>query len=79
MFGFLASPARHIFLKPMVTRRAAEQYGFPFQYQSRPNWDIYASVLEFARAVRRDLTGMHPRDLIDIQSFLWVQGSDEYD
>jgi hypothetical protein len=79
VFGFLASPARHIFLKPMVTRRAAEQYGFPFKYQSRPNWDTYASVVEFARAVRRDLTSMHPRDLIDIQSFLWVQGSDEYD
>jgi hypothetical protein len=79
VFGFLALPAQHIFLKPMVTRKAAEQYGFPFQYQSRPNWNTYASVLEFAGAVRRDLRGMHPRDLIDIQSFLWVQGSDEYD
>ena len=59
--------------------KAAKQYGFPFQYQSRPNWNTYASVLEFAGAVRRDLRGMHPRDLIDIQSFLWVQGSEEYD
>jgi hypothetical protein len=28
--------------------------------------------------VRRDLRDLRPRDLIDIQSFLWVQGSDEY-
>jgi hypothetical protein len=28
--------------------------------------------------VRRDLRDLRPRDMIDIQSFLWVQGSDEY-
>jgi hypothetical protein len=78
VFAFLASPVRHIFLNPMV-RRAAEQYGFPFQYQSRPNWDAYTNLLEFARAVRCDLSAMRPRNLIDIQTFLWVQGSDEYD
>jgi hypothetical protein len=35
-------------------------------------------VLDFAAAVRRDLRDLRPRDMIDIQSFLWVQGSDEY-
>lgn len=78
VFGFLADPSRHIFLKPMVTRTAANQYGFPFQYRSRPNWETYSSYLEFARTVRHDLRSMRPRDMIDIQSFLWVQGSDEY-
>jgi len=29
--------------------------------------------------VRRDLRDLRPRDMIDIQSFLWVQGSSEYD
>jgi hypothetical protein len=28
--------------------------------------------------VRRDLRDLRPRDMIDIQSFMWVQGSDEY-
>ena len=32
----------------------------------------------FARTVGRDLADLRPRDMIDIQSFLWVQGSDEY-
>ena len=31
-----------------------------------------------ARTVRRDLRELRPRDMIDIQSFLWIQGSDEY-
>jgi hypothetical protein len=79
VFGFLAEPETHFFLKPMVTRTAAAEYGFDFQYRSRPNWDTYSNLLEFAETVSEDLREMRPRDMIDIQSFLWVQGSDEYE
>jgi hypothetical protein len=79
VFGFIAQPSQHFFLKPMVTKRAAEEYGYDFRYASRPNADSYAHLLEFADKVRRDLRDMKPRDMIDIQSFLWVQGSDEYE
>lgn len=68
-----------MFCKPTVTRAAAREYGFDFRYQSRPSWETYQSLLEFAAVVRRDQEDLRPRDLIDIQSFLWVQGSDEYD
>jgi hypothetical protein len=78
IFGFIAQPEDHIFLKPNVTRRAASAYGFDFRYQSRPNWDTYASFLEFGHAIDRDQRDLRPRDMIDIQSFIWVQGSDEY-
>jgi hypothetical protein len=78
VFGFLARPQEHIFLKPMVTRKAAAAYGFDFEYSSRPAWGTYASVLAFARRVRRDVADLRPRDMIDVQSFLWVQGSEEY-
>ena len=79
VFGFIALPDTHIFLKPMVTRAAALEYGFDFQYRSRPNWATYESLLEFARTVEADLSDLEPKDMIDIQSFLWVQGSDEYE
>jgi hypothetical protein len=78
VFGFLAQPETHFFLKPTVTRIAAEAYGYDFQYRSRPTWETYATLLDFAATVRRDLRDLRPRDMIDIQSFLWVQGSDEY-
>ncbi len=78
VFGFIAQPERHIFLKPNVTRRAAAAYGFDFQYKSRPSWETYSNYLAFAHAVAEDLSDLKPRDMIDIQSFLWVQGSDEY-
>ena len=79
VFGFIAQPDVHIFLKPTVTRIAAREYGFDFRYQSRPSWETYQSLLEFAAVVRRDQRDLRPRDMIDIQSFLWVQGSDEYE
>ena len=79
VFGFIAQPRDHIFLKPMVTRRAAAAYGFDFEYESRPNWGTYKSLLHFAATVRRDVHDLRPRDMIDIQGFIWVQGSDEYD
>ncbi len=78
IFGFIAQPGTHIFLKPNVTKIAARKYGFEFQYQSKPNWNTYTSLLEFAGTIRRDLRDLRPRDMIDLQSFIWVQGSDEY-
>jgi len=78
VFGFIARPDRDIFLKPNVTRAAAEAYGYPFQYTSRPSWETYASLLGFAEVLQRDLADLEPADMIDIQSFIWVLGSSEY-
>jgi hypothetical protein len=79
IFGFLARPRELFFFKPNVTRRAAREYGVELPYRSRPSSDVYEAVLAFAESVRRDLRDLAPRDMIDIQSFLWVQGSEEYD
>lgn len=78
VFGFIAQPETQVFFKPMAMRAAARQYGRVLPYESRPSWVFYEGFLEFVRAVRRDLHDMRPRDMIDIQSFLWVLGSDEY-
>lgn len=78
VFGFLAQPETHFFLKPRVTQLAAEEYGYDFDYESRPSGAAYMRVLDMAAQIRLDLKDLRPRDMIDIQSFLWVQGSDEY-
>jgi hypothetical protein len=79
VFGFIAHPDRHIFLKPTVTRAAARADGFDLTYRPRPSWDTYASLLQFAEILRHDLRDLKPRDMMDLQSFMWVQGSAEYD
>ncbi len=78
VFGFLANPKEHIFLKPRVTQKAAEAYGFNFDYKSKPNWETYNSLLSFAQQIKKDTASYRPKDYIDLQSFIWVMGSDEY-
>jgi hypothetical protein len=79
VFGFLAQPDDHMYLKPRVTQAAAESYGFEFAYRPGPRWETYRSLLDFAETVRSDLADLEPRDMIDLQSFIWVVGSAEYD
>lgn len=78
VFGFIAQPAEHMFMKPNTIRAAARAYGYDLPYRSRPSWETYSGLLAFTELVRRDLKDLRPRDMIDLQSFLWVQGSDEY-
>ena len=78
VFGFIAQPLEHMFMKPNTIRAAARAYGYDLPYQSRPSSETYGSLLAFTELVRRDLRDLRPRDMIDLQSFLWVQGSDEY-
>lgn len=78
VFGFIANPKAFIFMKPRVTQVAAVNYGFDFDYRSKPNWETYQSLINFAEQVKEDTSDLHPRDYIDLQSFIWVQGSEEY-
>jgi hypothetical protein len=78
VFGFIAKPRLHVFLKPTVMQTAAAAYGFDLKYESRPNWETYRSLLDFAKQIRADTEDLGPRDMIDIQSFMWVLGSTEY-
>jgi hypothetical protein len=78
VFGFIAQPKDHFFFKPTVTREAFRRCGLSLDYASRPSWSVYKALLDAVRKVRRDIVDLRPRDMIDMQSFLWVQGSDEY-
>jgi hypothetical protein len=61
-----------------VTKIAAKKYDYPFFYQSKPNWDTYRSLLDFAAQIKNDSSRYNPKDYIDLQSFIWVMGSEEY-
>lgn len=78
VFGFMGNPNEHIFLKPTVTKIAATKYGYPFSYLSKPNWNTYESLLKFAAEIKKDTKSYRPKDYIDLQSFIWVLGSEEY-
>lgn len=82
VFGFIARPDRHMFFKPRATRKAAHDYGYALAYRPQPCWAQYQDLLTFAAVIRRDLDrkpGFKARDMIDLQSFMWVQGAAEYE
>ena len=58
VFPFLARPEEHIYLKPTATTRAAQRCGYELPYRSRPNWETYASLLDYAATLRRDLADL---------------------
>ena len=60
-------------------KRASAHLGFPLDYQSRPNAKTYAALMSGVAWLWRQLEAWQPRDLIDIQGFLWVTSSDEYE
>jgi len=78
VFGFIARPSEHLFLKPLITKHAAQAYHFPFAYGSQPTWSTYENLLEFAALIKEDLADLKPRDMIDVQSFIFVLGSPYY-
>ena len=78
VFGFIANPKEHIFLKPRVTQAAALAADYDFKYSSNPDFTTYKSLLDFASFVKKETLDLGPRDNIDLQSFIWVMGSDEY-
>lgn len=78
VFGFIARPKVHVFLKPLAMKAAGRRLGCEFPYTSRPCWNTYHGFLQLAERTRDALADLQPRDLIDVQSFLWVLGSDEY-
>jgi hypothetical protein len=75
-FLFMAFPNDHMFLKPAVTQEAAEICGFELNYRSELNWLTYHKLLEFSQYLFKELSDLElsdlkPRDMIDVQSFIW--------
>ena len=69
---FLAKPDAHMFLKPMQTQRIAEAFTFDLAYSARPKWDTYDRLLILSNRLLERLRPLGARDLIDVQSFMWV-------
>ena len=74
---FFWRPQDHLFLKPMVTCDFAERVGHEFAraYQDGMKLSVYKSLLNLAAETEREIASLKPRDLIDIQSFIWVMGA----
>lgn len=74
---FLSNPSKYMFLKPTVTQKAAEMIHFDIKYKSTLNWSTYNAVLDLSLLLEKHLmdADLVPKDMIDVQSFMWVVAS----
>jgi len=72
-FGFIRFPQEQAFVKPTAIQNAAKALCWRIGYKTEPNWKTYNSVLRLYNHIRTSLVeeGMLPRDLIDVQAFIW--------
>lgn len=78
-FPFIAQPSKHIILKPTAMMLAANELDYELDYSSKPCWRTYESLLELAELTRVAIADLNPEDYHDLQTFLWVIGSSEYE
>jgi hypothetical protein len=69
---YLAQPQRHMLLRPSVSQQAALRFGFELNYAPRPNWRTYSALLTMSQQLLKELSPLGARDLIDVQSYMWV-------
>lgn len=70
-FLFIAKPQKYMFVKPTVTQSAASTCGFEISYKPEPNWLTYSRVQKLSETLFGQLAELKPRDMIDVQSFMW--------
>jgi hypothetical protein len=74
VFPFLADPGRFMFLKPDVTKLAADRLYFNLEYESRPNWTTFRRLHDMALQLLDELRPHGAKDLMDVQTFIYVTG-----
>lgn len=71
---FLMEPEQYPLVKPRYIKAAAKAYAFDIRYDVRPSWQSYSSIVNFVHYVAGVLQNrgkLKPRDLIDVQGFIW--------
>ena len=81
-FLFITFPQKYIFMKPSVTQYAAAAFAFELNYKSEINWRSYETLLMFSSYVSKEISkineNLKPRDMIDVQSFIWSSVAGKY-
>ena len=77
-YPFFRFPDRHMLLKPEIAQTCAYRLGYDLDYDPRPNIRSYRSLLGLVDEIRDGIASLGPRDNIDIQSLMYVVGTEGY-
>lgn len=70
-FVFLNEPDVCMFVKPEGLKKSVAISQYPLEYESRPSAELYEQILAYSNWLKEKLRGLKPRDMIDVQSFIW--------
>ncbi len=71
IFLFSIYPDKYMFVKPDTTKTAAEIANFYINYNSTPTIDTYNRILSFSKFLFLQIEELKPKDMIDVQGFMW--------
>ncbi len=81
-FRFFLFPSTDVYIKPLNLKRAAAASRVEINYRPQLNWLTYHSVTKFYQYLFDDLANstaeLKPRDMIDVQSFIWCIDPNSY-
>lgn len=72
LFAFVASPGRHVLVRPKLTFAAAERLGAEVGAAAAPAWPAYDAVHTLYAQVLEELRRHGATDFVDVESFLQV-------
>ena len=72
-FPFLQRPETMPFVKPYAVQQVARALGYDIDYHAQPSAATYRRIFGLHELVKVEMGkhGLEPRDLIDVQTFLW--------
>jgi len=70
-FQFFINPNEYIFIKPTITQKIAEISAYDIEYTPKLNWNTYSKVQQFSKYLKKNISNLSPKDMIDVQSFIW--------
>lgn len=71
-FLFLCYPKTEMFVKPLTTKWFLEFFDSRDQYTTRPTVSTYSFIKQLAHQLKDELQEYQPKDMVDIQSLIWV-------
>ena len=74
-FLFIFHPDSEIFVKPLTTKCLLKFLDQNAAIGRQASWQFYSQIREIAAALREGLKTYGPRDMVDIQSLVWVAAS----
>lgn len=70
-FRFFLHPKTDVFIKPLNLQHASELCQFEINYKPQINWLTYHSTTVFYQYLSESIADLKPRDMVDVQSFIW--------